>query len=146
MEITLPKVKRLLLIYPVSLTISPTDLLSLSLSLQLDPRKTLYHTSWRHDHLPRWLFHWLIDVRIEWEREESLFNYDYLTYDSSCLHAELRLSPAGKYILHHQVFNEDPFLTFQRQWRIPDEGFNKSRSCSLYISRSLLWHRTIHVS
>lgn len=132
-EMTFPSVNRLLLIYPVSLAIIPSDFDSLSFSLPAKSTK---------DILPYLLYTWFCSlssyslirytVRTECDRDESLL--------SSWLPECLFLIPSCKtatrsWMLVHSTTikssTKKPFFAFHLAWRMPDDGFNKSRNYSL---------------
>lgn len=134
---TLPSVNKLLLIDPVSLAIVPSDLLSLSLSLPAKSTNEIFPyflkicpSSYDTVSLIRYT------VRIECEREESLFSSwepDFLFFIPSC-----KTAMRSYWLVHSTTIKSStkkPFFTFHLQCKIPEEGLSKSLSYSLYISK-----------
>jgi len=132
-DITFPRVNRLLLILPVSFAISPYDLLSFSLSLPARSTNEIFPyflniwpSSWDTVSLIRYT------VKIECEREESLLSSwlpDFLFFMPSC-----KTALRSYWLVHSTTIKSStkkPFFTFHLQCKMPEEGFRRSRSCSL---------------
>lgn len=130
---TLPKVNKDLLMFPVYLIISPWDFDYFSLSLPAKSTKLIF---------PYLLIFWdpcfisliIYMVIIEWLRLESLF--------ISCDALFLFFMPSSNTDIISSTLlqsttirssTKKPLEGFQRQCKTPDWGFSKSLICSLYI-------------
>jgi len=131
-EITLPSIKRDLLIFPVSLTISPYDSDSFNLSDPARSTKDIFPYFFKTWSSSSFVSDIRYTVRIEWDLDESAFSLWLPVFQF--LIPSFKTAIRSSFDVHSTTVRSStkkPFYTFHLIWRIPLSGLSKSYSCSL---------------